>query len=145
MRFVFRLLLTVGAACFLALPSLASCYGIYSVVAPVAIDGDTIKGDVLIWPGLTAHASIRVLGIDTPELKSPLACERSLAIKAREFTDAWLVANYPVSISDVQPDKYGGRIDAHVRGLNGNLLAGALLAAGHARPYNSGTRQPWCQ
>lgn len=144
MRLYTRAILTFGAFCFLVPSSFAAGYGPYAVASAIAVDGDTIKGDVLVWPGLTANTLVRVRGVDAPELRGALPCERAAAALARDFATAWLVANHPISISDVAPDKFGGRVDAHVRGANGGLLASALLAAGHARPYTGGTREPWC-
>lgn len=126
--------------------------GSYTISAPAAVDGDTIKGEVVLWrfPRMTISLPVRVSGIDTPELKGNgqrviPACEKSLAKAAMAFTSQWLDNNQPVTISNIAQDKYGPRVEAIVSGSNGNLLAGALLAAGHARPYNGGARQPWCQ
>jgi len=66
-----RTVLVMLVLCFLALPlSLpAASYGPYSVLAPVAIDGDTLRADVMLWPTLTADVAIRVRAVDTPEIK----------------------------------------------------------------------------
>ena len=134
--------------CFLSPPLLAASYGPYSLNAPIAVDGDTIKADVEIWPGILAEASIRVAGVDTPELvgngtRVIPPCEKAMATKAREFTQAWIGTHQPLSIQRVQSFKYG--IGAVVVGKDQTLLAGALIAAGHARPYSGGARQLWCQ
>lgn len=134
--------------CFLSPPLLAASYGPYSLIAPVAIDGDTIRADVLIWPDIIAEASIRVAGVDTPELvgngtRVIPPCEKVLAAKAREFTQDWINAHQPLTIQRVQSFKYG--IGAIVVGRDQTLLAGALIASGIARPYSGGARQPWCQ
>ena len=100
-----------------------------------------------IWPDIIAEATIRVAGVDTPELFNngtrviPL-CEKALATKARDFTQAWISANQPLTIQRVQSFKYG--IGAVVVGKDQSLLSGALIAAGIARPYSGGARQPWC-
>lgn len=119
-------------------------YGPYDFLHPAAIDGDTVRGEVAIWPGQYINVAVRVAGIDSPEIRSSLACERDAARKAREFTEKWLVANAPVRVSSITPDKYYGRVVAHVQNRSGALLGGALLAAGHARAYAGGQRQPWC-
>lgn len=128
----------------LAAPAQAALYGPYILTAPVAIDGDTLRADVEIWPDQIASVAIRVRDVDTPELRATSACERALAVKARDFTDAWLQANAPVTIARVGPDKYAGRFDAVVTGRDGSTLAAALIAAGHGRPYHGGARQSWC-
>ena len=130
---------------FLALPVQAAFYGPYALTAPIAIDGDSIRADVAIWPDMVADVISRVAGGDTPEKNSTSACERDLARKAREFTDAWVQANAPLLIGAVKPDKYSGRVDAVVTGKNGTSLSQALISAGHGRAYTGGARQAWCQ
>ena len=119
-------------------------YGPYTLTAPIATDGDTIRGDVNIWPDLSVDASIRVAGVDTPELKSSFPCERALAVTAKKFTDTWILENYPLTISRIKQDKFSGRFNASVTGSTGDSLAGALIAAVVGRPYAGGARQPWC-
>lgn len=138
---ILALLVLVG---FFSPPAWSAFYGPYSVSAPIAIDGDTIRGDVAIWPDMTADIAIRVRGVDTPELHGATQCERDLAQKAKEFTDAWLASNAPILIGLVASDKYAGRVDAVVTGLGGKVLAEALIQSGNGRPYSGGTRQPWC-
>lgn len=123
----------------------AAFYGPYTLVAPIAIDGDTLRADVQIWPDLIVDISIRVIGVDTPELRATSACEKELAQKAKAFTDAWIQANAPLMIGAVKPDKYAGRYDAVVTGRDGASLATALIVAGHGRAYSGGARLPgWC-
>ncbi len=128
--------------CFLSSPSHSVSFGPYSLIAPTAIDGDTIRADVPVWPGVNIDAGIRVIGVDTPEMN--VACERDRAIKAKEFTEAWLNRNSPVVIGNVKPDKYSGRYDAIVTGAGGERLSAALIQSGHGRVYNGGMRQTWC-
>lgn len=131
--------------CFLSSPSWSAFYGPYTLIAPIAVDGDTINADVTIWPDITVDAGIRVRGVDTPEIRGSTGCERDLAVKAKAFTDLWLITNQPISISSVAPDKYSGRYDAVVTGLGGAVLAADLINAGHGVPYSGGARKPWCQ
>lgn len=136
----------------LAAPCSASDFGPYRIAAPVAVDGDTIKGEIMLWPSplISALVLVRVAGIDTPELRGNgqrviPECEKVLARAAMAFTQQWLERNHPVTITDVLSNKYGSRVDATVRGPSGNLLAGALLAAGHARISSaSEARKAWC-
>lgn len=49
------------------------------------IDGDTVDVSVALWPGLWAEYSVRVKGIDAPELFRPdCEAEKIWAIEARE-------------------------------------------------------------
>lgn len=130
---------------FLSSLASAAFYGPYGVTSATAIDGDTLRADVHIWPDQVADVAIRVRGVDTPELKSQNPCERELAVRAKAFTESWISANGPIVVGAVTPDKYAGRYDAVVTGLGGKSLADALIAAGHGRPYSGGARTPWCQ
>ena len=134
--------------CFLSPPLLAASYGPYTLIAPVAIDGDTIKAKVEIWPGISVEANIRVAGVDAPEFvgngtRVIPPCEKDMATKARDFTQAWIGTHQPLTIQRVQSFKFG--IGAVVVGKDQSLLAGALIAAGIGRPYSGGARQLWCQ
>lgn len=46
--------------------------------------GDTLEMDIDLWPSLRARSTVRIKGLDTPELRGP-ACERSLAQRARDY------------------------------------------------------------
>ena len=140
-----RLFSMAALLVFFCCPSWAASYGPYGLSAPIAVDGDTLRATVHIWPDLTADVAIRVRGVDTPEIRGATQCERDKAIAAREFTDAWLVQNRPITIHTVAPDKYAGRVDAVVVGLGGERLSDALIQSGHGRPYSGGARKPWCQ
>lgn len=148
---IFRIL-AILAVCFLSSPAFASYSGPYSLIAPMAIDGDTIKADVPVWPGVNIDASIRVIGVDTPEL-APAGCAtpaenaaiRAAAVRAKEFVDAWLNRNSPAVIGSVKQDTYSGRYDAVVTGSGGERLSVALIQAGMGRVYNGGKRKTWCQ
>lgn len=141
---IYRLFLLL-VAFFLSYQPYSFSYGPYSLTAPTAIDGDTIRADVRVWPGLIADVSIRVIGVDTPEVEqSKCADEKGRGIAARNFTNTWLATRSPVVINTVRLDKYAGRVDAVVLGANGELLSAALIKSGHGRPYNGGARQPWC-
>ena len=49
-----------------------------------------------------------------------------------------------VTITNVQQDRYGGRVDADVATAATPNVADALLARGLARPYDGGRRDGWC-
>lgn len=107
-------------------------------------DGDTFMVDVPTLPSPLNKLSIRVRGVDAPEIGKRARCpkEQRLAEKARDFTSAFLHSG-PVQLGDMQWDKYGGRIDATVR-VGARVLAAELIKAGLARPYNGAKRQLWC-
>jgi endonuclease YncB( thermonuclease family) len=108
------------------------------------LDGDTIVVRAHIWLGQDVDTHVRLTGIDAPELHGKCARERQLAAAARDYLTQQLVERR-VTLSEVQVDKYGGRVRARVTTDQGKDVADALLRAGFARPYGGGTRKPWCE
>lgn len=92
------------------------------------------------YDGDTLRATFRIENIDTPEIKGACDAEKKLAIRAKDFTKAWL-AKGRVTIQQTGIDKYG-RVLARVE-RNGEDLGEALIAAGLARPWK-GRREKWC-
>lgn len=105
------------------------------------IDGDSVVIEV---PSLPHVGEIRLRGIDTPELNGHCPAERAKAQEAKAALTAMLPTMLRVRVLDVQPDKYFGRFIADVILPDGTSAANAMMAAGLARPYSGGTRQPWC-
>lgn len=117
------------------------------------IDGDTVDVEARLPAGaglallgvdsFNIQARVRLFATDTPELASKLACERADALKAKEFTAAWLAAA-GVSLMMVSKDTFSGRIDGSL--LRGSEdLGAALIAAKLARPYIPAAKRPaWC-
>ncbi len=48
-------------------------------------DGDTFTVEAYPWPGLEAKASVRIDGVDTPEIRGKCDEEKHKAIEAREW------------------------------------------------------------
>ena len=61
------------AVCFILVP--APAWTDPAITGPVAAkvikvyDGDTFTVEAYPWPGITAKASVRVNGVDTPEIR----------------------------------------------------------------------------
>lgn len=109
------------------------------------IDGDTIEVEAPFLPK-ELKLSVRVLGIDTPEKGGRAKCkaEADLAIKASEFTKNFFeVLGSQASFSNIEWDKFGGRVLANVR-IRGDDLGDKLIAAGYARIYNGEKKKSWC-
>ena len=112
------------------------------------IDGDTFKVEATVWPGIVARSSVRVRGVDAPEIRRAKCGEPEYrrALAARDFVwsviggkDVWLV--------NVDHDTYPGRVVAAVRLPGGRDLATLLLSAGHAWPWpydGKKKRKKWC-
>lgn len=122
-----------------------------SLPGPVAaqvlgvLDGDTLDVRVRIWLGQDVQTKVRLTGIDTPESRSRCAAEKEMAGRARQHLQKLVTgAKSAVLLHDVTFDKFGGRVRARVTLPDGTDIAARLIADGHARPYEGGTRQPWC-
>jgi micrococcal nuclease len=120
-------------------------FGPYTLDNVTVVDGDTIRADVWIYPGLYQHTLIRIEGIDAPELRGRNECERALAKRSREHL-AHLIAGKTLQIDRVRPDKYGrmlGRVFAEEAGILW-IAAADMLDAHMARPYYGSARREWC-
>lgn len=120
----------------------AYTYGPYPARLVSVHDGDTIKVDVQVWPGQTNRVSVRLDGVDTPELRGKCPQERVQAIKARDYVIA-MTKDKSLAIQAVTLGKYAGRVVARVL-VDGQDLTDMLIAAGLGRPYDGGKRQGWC-
>jgi endonuclease YncB( thermonuclease family) len=107
------------------------------------IDGDTFEARVHLQPGLNLTTRVRLRGIDAPELKASCPQELQMAESATDALRA-LLGEGEVTISNIGPDKYSGRVDADVATRMTPNVSAAMLAAGHARSYNGGHRSGWC-
>jgi endonuclease YncB( thermonuclease family) len=107
------------------------------------VDGDTFEARVHLEPGLDLNTRIRLRGIDAPELKA--SCPQELKM-AEAATDALrgLLGEGDVTISNIGPDKYAGRVVADAATRRTENVSTAMLAAGHARSYGGGHRNGWC-
>jgi endonuclease YncB( thermonuclease family) len=106
------------------------------------IDGDTFLARVRRRDARDVVVSVRLRGIDAPELKASCAEELD---KAEAAADALrnLLGQGGVTISNLGEDKYG-RLLADVATRRTASVSAALLAGGFARSYNGGHREGWC-
>jgi endonuclease YncB( thermonuclease family) len=72
-------------------------------------------------------------------------CEKKTGQDATTFTQHWLQGVKEVVISEIRHDKYAGRALGRLRRSDGKDLTETLIAAGHAKPYDGGKRDPWCK
>lgn len=145
MRFALIMLLNILLACAAHLPAGAEEFVRGPVEARVerVIDGDTLLAVAHVWPGHSVRVSVRIRGIDAPEMRSRCAAERAAAEAARAALEE-LVGGAPVFISNIGADKYYGRVVADVAAHDGRAAAEALVAASHARLYAGGQRVAYC-
>jgi endonuclease YncB( thermonuclease family) len=117
--------------------------GPYRAALEEVVDGDTLNVRVTVWLGQELSVAVRVRGIDAPERHGKCASERQRA-EAATAALARLVAARKLVLSDIEGDKYFGRVIAHVEAAGVDVGA-ALLAGGHARAYDGGARGGWCE
>ena len=92
--------------------------------------------------------SVRLDGVDAPELRGRCERESRLAVEAREALGA-ILASGEVFVRDLHTDKYNGRavgraIVVDRAGLFSDDVGALLEAGGYARPYDGRARSPWC-
>ncbi len=122
-------------------PALADGLSVPADVISV-YDGDTFKAQAYPWPGMTMAVSIRVNGIDTPEIRGKCDAEKQAAIVARDYVRD--VLGESVILKNVKRGKYAGRVVADVYLTDGRSLTELLIASGLGRPYDGGKRSGWC-
>lgn len=89
-------------------------------------DGDTFKINLNCSVAVYCEkVPVRVLGVDTPEIKGKTAKEKRLAQKAKAFTKNFLTQR-PVSLTDCGRDKYF-RLLCNVTNGQGQNLAQELI------------------
>jgi micrococcal nuclease len=107
------------------------------------IDGDTVEADVHVWPGHTVRVSVRLRGIDAPELRAGCEAEKTAALHARDVLAGLLEAG-AFHVRNVAGDKFFGRVVADIETPEGEGIADRLLTAGIVRPYDGKARASWC-
>ena len=139
----FGLLLALAVACLH--PAAAS----QTVAGPVearvlrVIDGDSFVAEALVWPGHTVTVSVRIRGIDAPEMKSRCEAERLAARRSRAALEA-MIGTGPVGMTNIGGGKYYGRVLADVTTPDGRAVAPAMIADNRARAYAGGKRAAFC-
>ncbi len=108
-------------------------------------DSDTITVNIKNVPALIGKKiSVRVKGIDSPEIKGKLPCEKESARTAKQLVENLLKRAKRIDLTNIDRDKYF-RILAEVK-IDGQDLAQTLLKNNLAYNYNGGTKEKlnWC-
>lgn len=108
------------------------------------LDGDTISVKARVWIGSDVETSVRIEGIDAPEIKGKCEKERSMAEAARQEV-ARLLGGGNVSIYNIRLEKYAGRVMAQIQTADGINIGKHMVEKGFARPYHGDKRKPWCR
>lgn len=93
------------------------------------IDGDSLEACALLRIG-----SIRVHGIDAPEMNT------AAGKRSKQFAEAIVPLGRVLLMRLQGPDKFGGRVGGNLQLPDGEWLSDAMLKAGYAKPYSGGKR-----
>ena len=123
---MFRSLLVAATTLLLAVAPASAQQRAY------AVDGDTLR---------VGRERVRIIGLDTPEMRGQCPRENAMARQARDRM-AQLVAG-GVRLAPSGRDRYG-RLLAVVRDNRGRNVAQVMIREGRARLYEAGRRAGWC-
>lgn len=145
MNYKYLLSLLMVAAIAYASPSGAETYGDVVVDEVTSIcDADTFRVNIAAWPDVIGkRISVRVKGIDAPEIKGACLHEKLAARKAKQEAVVRIRSAKRIELRNIERDKYF-RIVADVY-LDGSSLAAALVAKDLAKSYDGGKKEDWCQ
>lgn len=134
-------------ACFLFGLVALACYGQEAVLPQnfnkvslgSVYDGDTFKVYLTCRYGIFCKSMpVRVRGVDCPEMRGGTEETKARAKAAKQFTKDFLKSG-KILLRNCGRDKYF-RMLCDVK-VNGKSLGEELLKAGHAVPYDGGTKQ----
>jgi micrococcal nuclease len=109
-------------------------------------DADTITFNIPnTHPLFGEKINIRVLGVDTPEIKTKNKCEKQKAILAKKEVETLLKNAKRIDLRNLKRGKYF-RVVADVM-VDGKSLTEFLLKNGHAYSYDGGKKKKmdWCK
>ena len=95
-----------------------------------------------IAPIFGEKISIRLKGLDTPEIRGKCQLEKDQARAARDRLRALMEQARQIDLIDAERGKYF-RIVATVQ-ADGVDVAGVLIGEELGRPYDGGSRKGWC-
>ena len=142
--FVLLLILSIGSTAYAKKPT----YVDIKVVRVVSVyDGDTLRVDLACnQPLFCENISVRIRGIDTPEIRGKCDYEKERAIQARNVVRALIEQSTKegreVVLNAPERGKYFRVVaDVYIDGLS---VGKALVNQGLAREYDGGKRTGWC-
>ena len=126
---------------------------VYKIDSFEVYDGDTVKAVVDLGFYTKWEGSIRVYGVDTPELRTSFALEKHAGTLVRDCVVRWFVdigdAVDSLFFQSFEKPKFAGRAIGSVFFDDPNFddttqdLTNFLNCNGLAKPYTGGTREPW--
>jgi len=107
-------------------------------------DGDTFRADIKDYPDIVGkRMSIRINGIDTPEIKAHCEKEKILARAAKKVVVALLRNAHKIELRNIKRGKYF-RLIADVY-VDGKPVSNELIKNNLAIPYCGGHKKDWCE
>lgn len=115
---------------------------VYSAFVTSVYDGDTLTANLDLGMSITRKCNCRLVGLDTPEIKSKMAAEKQAAEKARDRVRELVLEKWVTVQSIEKPDKYG-RLLVKIWTPEGLCLNDVLLQEHLAHSYDGGTKTGW--
>ena len=138
MHYLCGLILLLGLAALSQAQEVDLSQNFNKVSLASVYDGDTIRVHLACKYGVFCKTiPIRVRGVDCPEIKGGSAETKALAKQAKAFTKNFLKGG-KILLRNCGRDKYF-RLLCDVK-VNGKSLGEELIKAGHAVPYDGGTK-----
>ena len=121
-----------------------SAFSCGEIIVTGVVDGDTLRAEMVGMPDNLKKVSIRIMGIDTPEIHGKCDSEKEKAREAKEFLRTKLLATRAVTFKWMEWDKYGGRILAEVY-FDGEDVSKLMIDSGLAVEYHGEKKSGhWC-
>ena len=148
-RYTARMRILIAA--LLALPTVA--FAAATLQGPIqgkviqVIDGAKIEVRAEIWLDKYIETTVKLAGLNAPELPGACAREKDLAEKAKARIEKLLKPGVRVRLTAIKEGKIADQVVAVVsfQYLYGQVsLASILIDEGLARRYKSGMRKGWC-
>jgi micrococcal nuclease len=117
---------------------------VYKALVESVYDGDTLTATLDLGLRIKVKVSCRLLGIDTPEIRTKNAAEKTAGYKARDRVRDLVAGQEVVLHSVTKPDKYG-RLLVKVWTTEGVCINDLLIEEGHARAYDGGRKISWAE
>ena len=103
-------------------------------------DGDTVTINFDLGFNVNIIEKCRLIGIDTPELRTKNKYEKTLGYKVRDYLRE-LILDKEVEVETHKEGKWGRYlVDIYIDGIHVNQH---LIDLNYARVYDGGTREKW--
>jgi len=145
-RLNMKIIITSLLILFFPTSSSALSYGnVTNVIYVKNYDADTITFNIPGWPDIIGEKmSVRVRGIDSPEIRGKCEQEKLLAREAKQFVQEVMEKGWYIELHEISKGKYF-RIVAEVV-VDGLYLSNLLILKKLAVRYNGGTKmKDWCE